>query len=95
MKIYVLIQVLKLILCGPSANKSALALIIFWPEQVMNYYLNQWWPRSIIPYGIPGPPYAKGLKLTHLSLDKTAAISQKKFSIAFSWMKSFIAEVCS
>ena len=29
------------------------------PEPILDYYLNQCWPRSMLPYGVFGPQWVK------------------------------------
>ena len=61
------------------------------------HYLNQYWPRFLMPYMISWAAIILVywgrvilLSLSHLPVDKMAAISKTIFSDAFSWMKSLI-----
>ena len=37
---------------GLTNNMSALVKVMAWCRQATSHYLNHWWPRSMLPYGI-------------------------------------------
>ena len=40
-------------------DKSILVLVMAWCHQASSHYLNQCWPRSMLPYGVTGPQWVK------------------------------------
>ena len=43
--------------------QSTLIQVMAWCRQATSHYLNQWWPRSLSPYGITRLQWDKGCKL--------------------------------
>ena len=43
--------------------ESTLVQVMDWCHQVASHYLNQCWPRSVLPYGITGPQSFYSLKV--------------------------------
>ena len=56
-------------------GKSILLQVMAWCRQATSHYLSQCWPSFLSPYGVTSPN-----ELTHLPLDKMAAISRTIFS---------------
>ena len=88
-------------------DQSTLVQVMAWCHQSTSHYLDQYWPRSLLPYSFtmlfqlqhmqPQTPSVQSAAtiiykspLTHLPLDKMAAISQTIFSNAFSWIKNLV-----
>ena len=46
-------------------DKSTLVQVMAWCRQVTSYYLNQYWPRSMSPYGVTRPQWVKQPAFTH------------------------------
>ena len=46
---------------NPVDDKSALVQVMAWCRQAPSHYLNQCWPRSLMPYGITRPQWVKSL----------------------------------
>ena len=44
---------------GLIDDKSTLVEIMAWCCVAAGHYLNQWWPRSMIPYGVTKPQWVK------------------------------------
>ena len=44
---------------SPIDNKSALGQVMAWCRQASSHHLNQCWPRSVSPYGVPWPQWVK------------------------------------
>ena len=66
-------------------DQSTLVQVVAWCHQATCHYLSQCWPRSLSPYGVTRPQWAKCS--THWHWNKMAAIFQKIFSNTLSWMK--------
>ena len=45
-----------------SDDKSTLVQIMAWCHQAPSHYLNQCWPRSVMPYGVTRPQWVKKWK---------------------------------
>ena len=52
-------------------DKSTLVQVMAWCPQATSHYLNQSWSRSLMPYGIPVPQWAK---ITTTKQNKTICI---------------------
>ena len=42
-------------------DKSTLVQVMAWCRQATSHYLSQWWPRSLLPYGVTRPQWVNGL----------------------------------
>ena len=40
-------------------DKSTLVQVMAWCRQATSHYLSQWWPRSLLPYGVTWPLWVK------------------------------------
>ena len=54
-------------------DKSTLVQVMAWCRQVTNYYLNQYWPRSMSPYGVTRPQWVKQPAFTPRAFTPLAA----------------------
>ena len=69
-------------------DKSTLVQVMAWCRQATSHNLSQCWPSSMSPYGVTRPQLIIHCttclsRLTHLPLDKMAAISQTTISNVF------------
>ena len=54
-----------------SDDKSTLVQVMAWCRQATSHYLNQCWPRSLLPYGVAMPQWAKVNSLQLIQIMKT------------------------
>ena len=40
-----------------TGDKSTLLQVMAWCRQATSHYLSQWWPRSLLPYGVTRPQW--------------------------------------
>ena len=51
-------------------DKSTLVQVMAWYRQATSHYLNQWWPRSLSPYGVTRPQWVKTRKFPNPCWDQ-------------------------
>ena len=70
---------------GLMIDKSTLVQVMAWSHQAISHYLNQYWPRSPMPYGITRPQ----IKVCSSPMPCTVQLHQ------WSWIMFIIQVLCS
>ena len=58
-------------------DKSTLVQVMAWCRQATSHYLNQWWPRSLSPYGVTRPQWVEELERQRHPSDLVQAYHKK------------------
>ena len=69
-----------------SDDKSILVQVMAWCRQATNHYLNQCWPRSLLPYGVTRPQWVNPLSwVVQIIPGKTSHYSKQCHDNPIQW----------